>query len=241
MPLDLAGAGAFLQGAGALGSLFGGGGLSARKSAALQAQYNRETMQNQLQWRAADAEKAGISKHWAMGAPVASFSPSISGGGDSAIQRISDAGQSIGRAAQAYSDSRSRKILFDQEVRMNELKIKDAEISLQKNASDLAVSSSGRPPALNGVLTKPSETTYTRTGDISMERAPPAPAVKEFVNRDGTVSIWPSADAKQAIEDSLYEYEHMYRNRIVPSLRRHGASISRAWRKAWWNPNRERR
>lgn len=226
---DFAGAGSFLSGLSSLGGLFGGGGLSARKSAALEAQYNREVMQNQIQWRTADAKAAGVHPIYALGAPAVSFAPSVAGGNDSAVQRISEAGQGISRAAQAFSDSKQRRILFDQEVRMNDLKIKDAEIALQKSASDMAMARTGATVPMNGsgagILVKPSETTFTRKGDRSLERAGPAPAVKEFVNRDGSVTIWPSADAKQAIEDSMYEWEHMYRNRFVPFWKQKGAEF----------------
>lgn len=52
----------------------------------------KNILQNQLQWKAADAEKAGISKYFAMGAPTANFAPS-SVGGD-----FSDFGKSIDKA-----------------------------------------------------------------------------------------------------------------------------------------------
>lgn len=58
---------------GALGSL--GGGLLGASSAKKQMAMQKEFAQNQLQWKAADAEKAGISKYFAMGAPTASYSP----------------------------------------------------------------------------------------------------------------------------------------------------------------------
>ena len=59
---------------------------------------------------------------------------------------------------------------------------------------------------------------------------PPRAANASFLNADGSVSIWPSNDAKQAIEDSPYEYEHMYRNRIVPYL---GDAINRYVIQPW--------
>lgn len=231
-----------------LGGIFGGG-LSERKQMALQAQYNREVMQNQLQWRATDAEKAGISKVFAMGAPATSFAPSSNfTGGDKFFSAASSAGHGIARAAEAYSDSKQRKVLFDQESRMNELKIKNAEIANATAASDLALRSSAKTIPVNDsrdmlidgqgdVLKKPSEYTSSRSGNHSMEAARPAPAVKEFINADGSISRWPSKDAKASIEDSMYEWEHMYRNRFVPFWKGQGRAIRHAWDNTWWNPS----
>lgn len=242
----LGGIGSALSGVASLGGLFGDKGLSPRMQAATEAAYNREVMQNQIQWKVDDARKAGVHPLAALGTNTVSWSPSMSGGGggDTAIQRISEAGQGIGRAASAFADSRMKKILFEQEVRMNELKIKDAEVSLQKNASANALATApGSPPALNGadISFIPSQNTRTRRDDAATEANFPAPATKEFINRDGSVTVWPSNDAKQAIEDSMYEWEHMYRNRFAPFFRDQGRSVRRAWDNVWWNPNRGRR
>lgn len=53
----------------------------------------KEFAQNALQWRAEDAEKAGISKRFAMGAPAISYSPSSVGFGDfSGLGKAIDSG-----------------------------------------------------------------------------------------------------------------------------------------------------
>lgn len=218
--VDFASLGSFFSGAGALGGLFGGGGLSARKAAALEAKYNREVMQNSLQWRAEDAEKAGISKHFAMGAPAVSFSPSVAGGNDSSVSRISEAGQSIGRAANAFADSKMRRVLFEQEVRMNELKIKDAEVALQKSASDLAISTSGGtvPINSNAVNLMPSKSVTNIAGNRGIEAGVP-PGVKAYVMPDGHTMMLPSVEAAEAMEGNLlYGIEHYLRNRVVSPI-----------------------
>ncbi|UDN67691.1 DNA pilot protein [robinz microvirus RP_95] len=58
-----------------------------------QERVQREFAQNSIQWRAADAEKAGISKVFAMGAPTVSYSPQSVGD-----YGISDAGKAIAQA-----------------------------------------------------------------------------------------------------------------------------------------------
>jgi len=73
----------------AIGSVAGGliGAQNAKKQMAMQ----REFAQNSLQWKAADAEKAGISKVFAMGAPTYSYSPVSTGD-----MGISDAAKQLG-------------------------------------------------------------------------------------------------------------------------------------------------
>lgn len=75
---------------GAAASLFGGS--QADKAAKRQEALQREFAQNAIQWKAADAEKAGISKVFAMGAPTVSYSPVSTG--DSGI---SAAGAALGK------------------------------------------------------------------------------------------------------------------------------------------------
>lgn len=85
---------------GAVGSVAGGllGNSAAKKAAKQNYQQQKEFAQNSLQWKAQDAEKAGISKVFAMGAPTASFTPSSVGGN---FDFLGSAGQNIGRAISA--------------------------------------------------------------------------------------------------------------------------------------------
>lgn len=87
---------------GAVGSIAGGllSNKANKKAAAENVKTQKEFAQNSLQWKAADAEKAGISKVFAMGAPTTSFAPSNVG---SNFDFLGDAGQNIGRAITAQS------------------------------------------------------------------------------------------------------------------------------------------
>ncbi|UDN67561.1 DNA pilot protein [robinz microvirus RP_45] len=69
------------------------GGLIGASNAKRQEKVQREFAQNSIQWRAADAEKAGISKVFAMGAPTVSYSPQSVGD-----YGISDAGKALSTA-----------------------------------------------------------------------------------------------------------------------------------------------
>lgn len=68
------------------------GGLFGNKQADKQAALQKEFAQNAIQWKAKDAEAAGISKIFAMGAPTVSYSPVSTG--DSGI---SSAGAALGK------------------------------------------------------------------------------------------------------------------------------------------------
>lgn len=95
-----------------LGALIGAGasllGIGAAKDAQKQQlaiaerniQLQKDFAQQGIQWRAADAKAAGISKLYALGANTASYSP-VSVGGSQVPSAISAAGQNIGRAVDA--------------------------------------------------------------------------------------------------------------------------------------------
>lgn len=214
----LSGAGSFLSG---VSGLFGGGGLSSRKAAALDFEYQKRMLENQLQWRVSDAKAAGIHPLYGIGAPAVSYASTI--GGEprrNTLNDLGEAGQGIARAAGAYADSKQRQILFDQEVRMNDLKIKDAEIALAKSASDLAVSSSGSSPAFNigNVNHVPSKQISSIRGNRGIEAGIP-PGTKGYVMADGHTMLLPSEEAAEAMEGNLlYGAEHYLRNRVVAPL-----------------------
>lgn len=83
-----------------LGSLIGAGasiigGLLGAKQADKQAALQKEFAQHGISWKAADAERAGISKLYAIGAPSVSYSPVSTG---SLGAGIADAGSKLGAA-----------------------------------------------------------------------------------------------------------------------------------------------
>lgn len=64
--------------------------------------YQQERFaKNAIQWKTADAKKAGLHPLAALGAQTSSFSPSFIGGGSQLSQGISNAGQDLGRAVAA--------------------------------------------------------------------------------------------------------------------------------------------
>jgi len=142
---SLIGAGASLLGIGAA--------RDAQKEQARQAELNREMQvqfaQKGIQWRAADAEAAGISKLYALGANTASYSP-VSVGGSQVPSAISAAGQNIGRAVDATQSQLGRAGHLATEIaatQLDGLKI-DNEIKRADLLSKTALRAQpGTPPA----------------------------------------------------------------------------------------------
>lgn len=90
-------------GLGALGDLAGGlvDQYFAQKASDKSYKFQKKVLQNQVQWRVADAVKAGLHPLAALGVNPAS-GPSVSVGGSGIGAALSSMGQNIGRAAEAY-------------------------------------------------------------------------------------------------------------------------------------------
>lgn len=144
-----------------LGALIGAGstlvgGLMNRRAQKDQAKLQKDFAQNAIQWKAADAEKAGISKLYALGANTTSYSPVGVGGGlgDS----ISNMGQDIGRAIDASGSEpqrAGRMATALQQAQLDGINI-DNEIKRTELRSRLATSTQpGHPPAVNDTDSTP--------------------------------------------------------------------------------------
>lgn len=135
-------------------SLLGGLIGQSQQSKQLKSQQNlqREFAQNQLQWKAQDAEKAGISKLFAMGAPTTSYAP-VSVGASPLGTSVADAGQQIGRAMEAQAGPAGRVANAQLQLiqaQADGQKI-DNVIKQQGLASSLALRNQpGTPPAVHG-------------------------------------------------------------------------------------------
>lgn len=85
-------------GLGLLGGLFSDN--SQAKANAENIKYQKQFAQEGIQWRVADAEKAGVHPLYALGAQTTSFSPSVVGSSGVGTA-LASAGQDIGRAVAA--------------------------------------------------------------------------------------------------------------------------------------------
>lgn len=209
-----------------IGNIVGGllGQDAEEDAAAANANLQREFAQSGIQWKVADAKKAGIHPLYALGAQTIAASPSYVGG-NSLGQGISDMGQNIGRAVEANltASERSRSKILEDLV-LEKAALENDLLRSQITTVNRAIT----PPYPSGSISgdirfDPSVNVSSRRDDASREANRPAPSIKEFVMPDGSVISWPSPDAKQAIEDSLYEYEHMYETRYKPWAARSNA------------------
>lgn len=80
----------------------------------------REFATSGIQWKVADAQKAGVHPLYALGASTTSFSPISMGGGvaakDSLASNLSDMGQDVSRAIRATSSHEDRA--YDQKMKL---------------------------------------------------------------------------------------------------------------------------
>lgn len=225
-----------------IGGLFGGKSSAAKQEelAWKQHEWNlnaqREFAMNGLQYRAYDAKMAGLHPLYAVGANLPTYSPtSMVGSSDSSPSwgdKLQNLGQGIGRAAQAYQskDDRAKSDLAENLalekaklendlLRSNISHVNRQSVPPSINSSSLPITGQGNSIMGDGGLVEvlPSQRTSSMVARPATEAAI-SPANKMFVNADGTLSIWPSSDAKQSIEDSPYEYEHIWKNRVIPYL-----------------------
>lgn len=118
---------------GAATSLFG-----ANKDRKMQ----KEFAQNGVQWKVADAEKAGVHPLFALGANTASFSPVGVGGADNAFSQM---GQDVSRALSATSPEATKANAYSSAIQTLTLKRMSLENDLL--ASKIAtINQPGTPP-----------------------------------------------------------------------------------------------
>lgn len=214
----LSGGGTLLSGLGSALSAFGFGGSNRKDAAnAMSAQlaYANRWAEEEIQSKVRGAEKAGLHPLAVLGMPSSSFNAPIVGG-DSGMD-LERAGQGVARAADAFSDSRMRSKLFEQEVRLNEAKIQSVELANAASASDLAVRSAGATVPVQN----PSDLLIGGQGNaaIGVTNRVPLPATTKYVSRTGSLEHYPSQEVAEAIEDNpIYQVEHFYRNRIAPFI-----------------------
>lgn len=213
-------------GANILGKFFGGGDDAAEKAADANYAIQKEFAKNGIRWRVEDAQRAGIHPLYALGAQTTPGSPVMVDGGSNSNpigESLAEAGSGIARAMAAGKTSLERL-----QEQMLTAQIKGQEIDNAKAASDLALSSGagiGPPGPMGNVKMSASEMESVARGNHGLAASIPA-AAQIFRNLDGSTSIWPSKDAKQSIEDSLYEYEHMLRNRVIPTFQDYSDRLS---------------
>lgn len=125
----------------------------AQQTAAQNIALQREFAQNAIQWKVADAQRAGIHPLYALGASTASFSPVSVGvsGASPMAEALQGMGQDISRAAGAYRTAPARvdAVASAMQTRMGELSLENAEIRNSILKQQLArMVGPGNPPGV---------------------------------------------------------------------------------------------
>lgn len=236
-----------LLGAGA--SIFGSllGASSSRSSnramlqnAALDRQFQMDLARNQIQWRVADAQAAGIHPIYALGPTGMSYNPPAVMQNDVGSY-YANMGQDISRAIGALMSQREREqaarqaaiqqelarkremeqdrreaILFDQQVRGNEIDMayrKSQIARLNSPGTGPGYEVQNAPPGT--VSTVPDRVTVGSVG--APERSPGVITDYSFGRTaSGGYRVVPSEDMKQRIEDMPSEWQWFFSNGLAP-------------------------
>lgn len=121
------------------------GGIMSKNEADANRKLQKQSMKKGIQWRVKDAEKAGISPLYALGAPT--FSPAVTMSG--MPEAMANAGQNIGRAADSLLDRDEKATAYTKSVQSLSLTRMGLENELL--ASQIAnIRQPGSPPAAPG-------------------------------------------------------------------------------------------
>lgn len=191
------------------------GGLFSSKKADKINQQNlaaqKEAAQNQVQWRVADAKKAGVGTLTALGMNPVSISPSTVSGPD-----FSDIGQNIGRAADAavskVNQALNTEILAGQRDKIqleNDLikrSIAASDIMLRSQAGAAkGIPSPNVPMAVNPEK-KADPVTFA---GVEVERSPFMSDAQDATNRWGETIGDFIIGPMTAIEDARWNYQNL--------------------------------
>lgn len=201
------------------------GGLIGQSNARRQERLQREFAQNQLQWKAADAEKAGISKYFAMGAPTASYSPVSAGD-----MGLSDAGKALGAGIDGQlgkGSTTSGKVSGTTqaiaEAQLDGIRI-DNQIKRAELASKLAIATQ---PGAGGVLA--TDVTAGPMGAELKKTIPPAgsdanvtygvsPEVDLYRTKRGFSPIPPQNLSEVHENNAFLRWQWLARNYLLPFM-----------------------
>lgn len=211
---------------GAATSLIGGslGRDSAEDANASNAALQREFAQNGIQWKVADAKKAGIHPLYALGANTTAASPSYVG--DTSMgSAVASMGQDIGRAINSTRNEDDRV-----KSRMDALTIERGELENTLLRSQIAKLNAAPNPSFPAPGDTPLIPGQGDTKDVPLTRVMPTPGYEHsepgYVTdtgfartQGGGLAVIPSQDVKNRIEDTLVpEAMWAWRNNLSPNV-----------------------
>lgn len=155
------------------------GGLFGRSEAKAQAKQQKEFAQNSIQWRVADAKKAGIHPLAALGASSSAYTPVSSGFGDS----VSQAGNAIAQGVErrdAAKKSAPIDALNAQLIKSN-IDTNQAQADLYR-AQALSTAAQARNEAVGAVGGK---TSAVQWGGMDVPYMPKTASANELEDKHG--------------------------------------------------------
>lgn len=201
---------------GALGGVFGSAMDAShdRELAKMNANFQREVYQNQLQWKAADARKAGLHPLAALGGGSYSASNIASGSNTSYADSLGKLGKGIGDAFTAYKTrDQLQKEAEEQKKKDDEKANADVNLVKSQTAYYNALAAQAQRRA-------PTQSTRTSGSGIPGQRTTgPAPGTGDTVGRawtvrdvgDGWYDINQHADYTQELGDEAGQLYNMVR------------------------------
>lgn len=183
----------------------------ARKASKTEFNRQKEFAQTGIQWKVADAKKAGIHPLYALGANTLSYSPQAVG--DSGT--FSSIGQNLSRAAYAGMNKEQRNhdtMLREQQLERNELE--NEFLRAQIASEEARLKQLGQPPAPS--ITTPHTRTASPQGNRNMEYGT-IPDLG-FINTGTGIANVPSKDVKERLEDNFVLESRWNWNHIAKPL-----------------------
>lgn len=166
--------------------------------------FQREVMQNQYQWKAADAKKAGLHPLAVVGSGSYSASPSSIPSADLSSS-LGQLGQGIGDAFAAYKSKEQRAAeaaWLDEERRM---KREEHDMNMRIGASQvlenngMALEATKRAEAYSKSWATGRE---IMPGQVDSPSDKPKPMLQKFRKPDGSLTMWrPGNDYRELYED----------------------------------------
>lgn len=182
--------------------------------------YQKDLNNNQIAWRVADAQRAGIHPLYALGPTGATFSPV-------STNFTQDAGQDLTRAMQANMDRRERErdtgarlaVTRAEERRAEERHKLDMATGLENLRSQVARNNSAQLGPGGPVLSRDVERVPSLvTADVAADPSRQAGTItdRQFVRTSrGWVAV-PSVDVNERIQDNLPEqFRWQLRNNMI--------------------------
>lgn len=176
---------------------------------------------NALTWKAEDAERAGISKYFAMGAPTSSFAP-VSFGDVGSVGRSIDARLGQGGPASTTTGKVSGIAQSIQAAQLDGLKL-DNDIKRAELASKLKLATQ---PGAGGVLDR-DVSVGPEGATLKKELAPSSPGTPQrsfgvspevdvYRTHSGFAPVPPQHLAEVHENNALMRWQWMLRNQVLP-------------------------